>query len=47
MWQDSQFTAVTLILRKSGQVYTASIDYMYFLQDKLVPLPKRTDKNIL
>lgn len=40
MWQDSQFTAVTLILRKSGWVYTASID-MYLLQNKLVPLPKR------
>lgn len=46
MGQDSHFTAVKINSEeKSGWFYTASIDYMYFLQDKLVPLPFPPQKN--
>lgn len=42
----SSFTAVPLIQGKRGCFYTASAD-MYFLQEKLIPLPQRTGNNIL
>lgn len=44
-WQSSQFKALTSVLRELGWVYTASIDYIYFPQDKPGPLSSPSQKN--